>query len=67
MEELAAVIIVIFGCLLFFVGLFALIFWTDSLSCNAKWPDIEHRYQIIGGCQVKTKGNWIPSENYRVF
>ncbi len=56
MEDIAATIIVIFGFLLFLVGLFAFVFWTESLYCNAKWSDIEHRYQIIGGCQVKTKG-----------
>lgn len=40
----------------------------ESMSCSAKWRDsgFEHRYSLMGGCQIKMKtGVWIPAGNYR--
>ncbi len=50
----------------------ALVFWgayaMDAASCKRKWLEsgFQSRYYIIGGCQIKYQGRWIPEERYRV-
>lgn len=36
-------------------------------SCEARWKDsgIESKYEVIGNCRIKIKGNWIPENNYK--
>jgi hypothetical protein len=55
---MAALVVVIFA-----VG--AAMYPFERRSCDAHWPDIEHRYSFWGDCQVKTASGWIPDENYR--
>lgn len=56
-----------FACLVIVVVTLIAVAIYDSVSCNIKWSGTEHRYQILGGCQVKVKGQWIPEANYRVI
>lgn len=41
---------------------------SNRYSCHSKWVDssIESKYTIRGGCLVNYKGDWIPSENFRL-
>lgn len=48
------------------VGILALGKWIDSVSCNARYQDFEHKYEFISGCMVKEKGKWIPDDKFRV-
>lgn len=40
----------------------------NRYTCYSKWVDssIESKYTVRGGCLVNYKGDWIPSENFRV-
>lgn len=48
------------------VGLFM-----QNLGCNARWEDNKNieawRFRLVGGCQVKVDGSWIPEDRYRVI
>jgi hypothetical protein len=55
---------------LFFVGLFALGFFFESIGCNSRWSKsgFDSSYGPIQGCLVKMKdGRWIPEGRYREF
>jgi hypothetical protein len=38
-------------------------------SCESQFGDsaLPWRFSAIGGCQVRTREGWIPSDNYRVM
>lgn len=37
------------------------------MACEARWSDYQHRFSIIGGCQVKIDGKWTPEDRIREF
>jgi len=37
----------------------------SAVRCGARWGGIEHRYRVIGGCQVRGRQGWIPASAYR--
>lgn len=51
-----------------FIAFQALKYAQGKWDCWASWSttDLEYRYKLRGGCQVKPiNGNWIPERNYR--
>lgn len=68
MKELITVIIAGIGLALItaMFGVIAVLILTPFtyVSCNAMYPDIEHKYLVIGGCMVKTDEGWIPAKQY---
>lgn len=64
MEDLLAGCILILLATLFFgvIGGFGLA--ASSYECKSKYGDFENRFKIVGGCQVKMDGKWIPSDSY---
>lgn len=40
----------------------------SKISCSATWRDsnMESRWSVMTGCQVKYDGNWIPADSFRV-
>lgn len=50
------------------VASWAIKYAANRYTCHSKWVDssIESKYTIRGGCLVNYKGDWIPSENFRV-
>lgn len=56
------------GIIIFFILGIGFANVLGAQSCKAQWKDsgFEHRYSMIGGCQIKNKaGVWIPSVAYR--
>jgi hypothetical protein len=51
---LAAVIIGVTGLLLTPVM---------ATSCDNRWVDYQHKYDILGGCMVMQDGKWVPDKN----
>lgn len=57
--------------LIAFLGMMLALAVTVSLlhseSCESKFDasGMEHRYEFMGGCQIKVDGVWIPSDNWR--
>lgn len=62
------VLVFIVGCILMVVIGIGSANILMAKSCQARWSDsgLEHRYSMMGGCQLKNKaGQWIPAEAYR--
>lgn len=58
------------GCLIvfvFFAALFAFAITMASWECSGRWGDsnLEYRFKIVGGCQVKVDNAWLPEDRYR--
>lgn len=50
------------------VGLVGFIAITGTESCDNRFADFPHRWELIGGCMVRDDdGRWIPDENFRVI
>ncbi len=55
------------------MAIFAVIlagFWgisaaVSAIKCSARRGDVEHRYRLIGGCQVQGHQGWVPASAYR--
>jgi hypothetical protein len=42
------------------------VYFFERASCSAKFPEMETRYSLFGGCQVHSAQGWIPAANFRV-
>lgn len=65
MDEVLGFIV---GCVLMLVVMIGSANILMAKSCQAQWRDsgLEHRYSLMGGCQLKNKaGQWIPADAYR--
>lgn len=63
-KEVGCFVLLIAGAI---IGLIALAVIIESISCNARWGDYQHKFSIVGGCQVKIDGKWTPEDRIREF
>lgn len=69
-DDVLCLVASVFG-LLGLALLFCLIFLgaaaLESADCRAQWVDsgMDVRYRVIGGCQVRQGGRWLPAKSVR--